>query len=190
MWFQATQLGIGYGSEWDAVVSVPASQEILRCSAVCSIWRDHFSNDTTKAHVSIEGQIFLAPTVIILSPVTLIAIYLNTIDSDCVPEKFAVKSVTVGRTREQDLSPRACNDPGWFILGHRPRLHVSTAALNSRATDYPESFRALRRGSFFRHAVQGHITLRLRALSRQKIAQAARSIAQLKYPSVRRTIFL
>lgn len=54
--FRSTRLGIGYGSEWDAVVSVPLRKNITLLGKVARYDAKRFSTDTTKAWFSIEAK--------------------------------------------------------------------------------------------------------------------------------------
>ncbi len=54
--FRSTRLGIGYGHEWDAVVSVPLRKNIILLGKIARYDAEHFSTDTTKAWFSIEAK--------------------------------------------------------------------------------------------------------------------------------------
>ncbi|CAO1650860.1 alginate export family protein [Parasphingorhabdus sp. NYA22] len=54
--FRSTRLGIGYGSEWDAVVSVPIRKNITLLGKFARYDADRFSTDTTKAWFSVEAK--------------------------------------------------------------------------------------------------------------------------------------
>jgi hypothetical protein len=54
--FRSTRLGIGYGSEWDAVVSVPIRKNITLLGKFARYEADRFSTDTTKAWFSVEAK--------------------------------------------------------------------------------------------------------------------------------------
>ena len=54
--FRSTRLGIGYGSEWDAVISVPVRNNITLLGKLARYDADRFSTDTTKAWFSIEAK--------------------------------------------------------------------------------------------------------------------------------------
>ena len=54
--FRSTRLGIGYGSEWDAVISVPVRNNITLLGKLARYDADRFSTDTSKAWFSIEAK--------------------------------------------------------------------------------------------------------------------------------------
>ena len=54
--FRSTRLGIGYGSEWDAVVSVPLRKNISLLGKIARYNADRFATDTTKAWFSIDAK--------------------------------------------------------------------------------------------------------------------------------------
>lgn len=54
--FRSTRLDIGYGSEWDAVVSVPIRKNITLLGKFARYDADRFSTDTTKAWFSVEAK--------------------------------------------------------------------------------------------------------------------------------------
>ena len=54
--FRSTRLDIGYGSEWDAVISVPLRNNITLLGKFARYDADRFSTDTTKAWFSIEAK--------------------------------------------------------------------------------------------------------------------------------------
>ncbi len=54
--FRSTRLGIGYGSEWDAVVSVPIRKNITLLGKFARYDADRFSTDITKAWFSVEAK--------------------------------------------------------------------------------------------------------------------------------------
>ncbi len=54
--FRSTRLGIEYGSEWDAVVSVPLRKNITLLGKIARYDADRFSTNTTKAWFSIEAK--------------------------------------------------------------------------------------------------------------------------------------
>ncbi|MGB5725190.1 MAG: alginate export family protein [Parasphingorhabdus sp.] len=54
--FRSTRLGIGYGSEWDAVVSVPLRKNINLLGKLARYDAGRFSTNTTKAWFSIEAK--------------------------------------------------------------------------------------------------------------------------------------
>lgn len=54
--FRSTRLGIGYGNEWDAVVSVPLRKNITLLGKFARYDADQFSTDTTKAWFSIDAK--------------------------------------------------------------------------------------------------------------------------------------
>lgn len=54
--FRSTRLGIGYGSEWDALVSVPVRKNITLLGKFARYDADRFSTDTTKAWFSVEAK--------------------------------------------------------------------------------------------------------------------------------------
>lgn len=54
--FRSTRLGIGYGNEWDAVVSVPIRKNITLLGKFARYDADRFSTDTTKAWFSVEAK--------------------------------------------------------------------------------------------------------------------------------------
>ena len=54
--FRSTRLDIGYGSEWDAVVSVPIRKNITLLGKFARYDAERFSTDTTKAWFSVEAK--------------------------------------------------------------------------------------------------------------------------------------
>ena len=54
--FRSTRLGIVYGSEWDAVVSVPIRKNITLLGKFARYDADRFSTDTTKTWFSVEAK--------------------------------------------------------------------------------------------------------------------------------------
>ena len=54
--FRSTRLGIDYGSEWDAVISVPVRKNITLLGKLAHYDADRFATDTTKAWFSIEAK--------------------------------------------------------------------------------------------------------------------------------------
>tara|TARA_R110001606_G_scaffold120613_1_gene252380 strand:+ start:19 stop:567 length:549 start_codon:yes stop_codon:yes gene_type:complete len=55
--FRSTRLGIGYGSEWDAMVSVPLRRNITLLGKIARYEADRFGADTTKIWFSIEARL-------------------------------------------------------------------------------------------------------------------------------------
>jgi len=54
--FRSTRLGIGYGSEWNAVVSVPLRKNFTLLGKIARYDADRFGADTTKAWFSVEAK--------------------------------------------------------------------------------------------------------------------------------------
>ena len=54
--FRSTRLGIDYGSEWDALVTVPIRKNITFLAKLARYKADRFATDTTKAWFSMEAR--------------------------------------------------------------------------------------------------------------------------------------
>ena len=55
--FRSTRLGIGYGSEWDAMISVPLRRNVTLLGKIARYDADRFGADTTKIWFSIEARL-------------------------------------------------------------------------------------------------------------------------------------
>jgi hypothetical protein len=54
--FHSTRLGIDYGSEWNALVTVPVRKNITFLAKLARFNADRFATDTTKAWLSLEAR--------------------------------------------------------------------------------------------------------------------------------------